>query len=141
MTHDLFRGPLLAAALCLAGAALPLAAETAAAADASSPAGDPVHGQQIFQRCGACHFIDKDANKVGPSLKGVFGRKAGSVAGYSYSKAMSDAGAGGLVWNETTLPGFLASPRKTVPGTRMAFFGLTNQADIDDVIAYLKANP
>ncbi|TWF57049.1 c-type cytochrome [Neorhizobium alkalisoli] len=132
MAYEMIFRPLMAAVvygtLCLGTATLTQAADAA-------------HGQQVFRQCSACHSADTATNKVGPSLKGVVGRHAGAVADYKYSKALTDAGTGGTVWDDATLGAFLASPRKAMPGTRMSFFGLSKQADIDDVIEYLKSNP
>lgn len=75
---------------------------------------------------------------MGPHLMGVVGRPVGSVADYKYSQAMKDAGSGGMVWTEDKLREFLSSPKKTVPGTSMRFFGLWSESGIDDLIAYLK---
>lgn len=95
-------------------------------------------GQQVFNKCKACHVADEDTNKVGPSLKGVIGRTAGAHADYSYSPAMKDAGANGLVWNDETLTSYLRKPKDIVPKTKMAFAGLKKDEDIANVIAYLK---
>jgi cytochrome c len=76
-----------------------------------------------------------EKNKIGPYLKGVFGRKAGAVAGFSYSNAMKSSG---IVWNEDKLKAFVANPKALVPGTKMTFVGLKKQDEIDDLIAYLK---
>lgn len=74
-------------------------------------------GQAIFeQRCAACHSVEPDDNEVGPSLAGVVGRKAGSLAGYNYSPALK---ASGKVWTRPQLDQFLAGPQKLVPGTKM----------------------
>ena len=74
-------------------------------------------GQAIFeQRCAACHSVEPDDNEVGPSLAGVVGRKAGSLAGYNYSPALK---ASGKVWTRPQLDQFLAAPQKLVPGTKM----------------------
>ncbi len=113
---------------------LPILAPAAAAADLA-------HGKRVFQTCRSCHVVDSDANRFGPTLKGVVGRKAASIAGFSYSQAMTEAGAAGLVWDEAALSEFLYSPKRKVPGTAMRFWGLWSQSEIDDVIAYLKANP
>lgn len=86
-------------------------------------------------------MVDNEANRFGPTLKGVVGRRAGSVPDFKYSQAMKDAGAAGLVWDDAALAAFLSSPKRKVPGTSMRFFGLWTQSEIDDVIAYLKANP
>lgn len=91
-------------------------------------------------KAGPCHSIDSDTNKAGPHLKGVFARPAGSVADFRYSKAMSEAGAAGLIWDDAALAEFLSSPKTKVPNTSMRFWGTWFQSEIDDLIAYLKAN-
>ena len=98
-------------------------------------AGDPAKGKQIFVKCQACHSIEKGVNKVGPSLNGIVGTKAGDVTGYNFTDAMKNSG---LTWDEATLDKYLTSPRKMVPGTRMVFPGLPKEQDRQDVIAYLK---
>lgn len=103
--------------------------------------GDPERGERAFSKCSACHSIENPRTRMGPHLMGVVGRPAGSVADYNYSQAMKDAGAGGLVWNNEKLHAFLSSPKKTVPGTSMRFFGLWSDSEIDDLIAYLKTVP
>lgn len=100
-----------------------------------SPKGDPVHGQQIFGRCAACHTLGQSGGRIGPVLNGVVGRKAGSVPGYAYSPAMK---ASGLTWNVATLARFLQAPAKVVPGTKMFFPGLPNSQDQADLEAYLQ---
>ncbi|QKC96583.1 cytochrome c family protein [Mesorhizobium sp. NZP2298] len=95
-------------------------------------------GKVVFKKCAACHNADTDANKVGPTLKGVVGRTAGTAPGYSYSKAMKDAGAAGLVWDEPNLTEYLTDPKAKVPTNKMGFPGLKNPDDIKNVIAYLK---
>lgn len=112
-------------------AAALLAATFAAPAKAE---GDAVKGKSVFNRCSACHAVT-DQNKIGPSLLGVVGRKAGTVAGAKYSKAMQ---ASDLTWDEATLMNFLAGPSKLVPGTTMPQ-GFPNAQDREDVIAYLKS--
>jgi cytochrome c len=102
---------------------------------AAGPKGDPVHGQQIFARCAACHTLGQSGGKMGPSLNGVYGRKSGTLAGYTYSPAMK---ASGLTWTSPTLEHFLAAPMKAVPGTKMFFPGLPAPQDQADVVAYLK---
>ncbi len=99
---------------------------------------DPLaaRGQEVFARCVACHAADRPLTKVGPHLVGVFGRTAGSLDGFPYSDALM---ASGLVWDDATLAAFLHNPRELVPGNRMAFVGLRDDADIDAVIAYLRA--
>ena len=99
-------------------------------------AGDAVKGEKVFRRCEACHYVDKEKNKTGPHLVDIIGRAAGTVEGYKYSKAMAGSG---LVWDETTMAGFLTKPKRYLKGTKMAFVGLRKESDIADVIAYLKA--
>ncbi len=103
--------------------------------------GDAALGKKVFYRCMACHEAATDRDKVGPHLLGVVGRTAGSAENFNYSQAMKDAGAAGLVWDETNLAAYLSAPKLKIPGNRMAFPGLTNDDDIANVIAYLKADP
>lgn len=121
MTHILMR-----AMLCAGLAGMSVAAS----------AQDVAKGRAVFLRCGACHTIDAGEPKMGPDLGAVYGRKAGTLAGYAYSPAMKSAG---VTWDAGTLDTFLAAPRSLVPGTRMAFPGLANAADRANVIAYLKS--
>jgi len=104
---------------------------------ASVEAADLKKGKKVFNKCKACHALEAGKKKVGPSLHGVFGRTAGSVDGFKYSKAMADSG---IVWDETTIAEYLKQPRKYIPGNKMAFAGLKKQADIDNLMAYLKEN-
>ena len=99
-------------------------------------AGDIEAGAKVFKKCKACHVVDKEKNKTGPHLVNLFGRTAGSLEGYKYSKAMK---ASGIVWDEETLAGYLRAPKKYVKGTKMAFVGLKKDADIESIIAYLKS--
>jgi cytochrome c len=117
---------LIASVLAL-GAIVPMAASMAAQ-DA-----DAAHGKIVFQTCAACHSDKPDA--IGPSLRGVYGRKSGSLDNFRYSNAMLRAK---LTWNEANLRAYLKDPQAKVRGNRMPFAGLTNPQDIDDVIAYLK---
>lgn len=102
---------------------------------APAVANDVVSGEKVFKRCKACHYADKEKNKTGPHLVNVIDRKAGSIEGYKYSKAMA---ASGLVWDEATLTAYLKAPKKFLKGTKMAFAGLKKDADIKNLIAYLK---
>ena len=97
---------------------------------------DAAAGENTFKVCKACHQIGEGAkNAVGPVLNGIVGRKAGTYADYNYSDANKNSG---LTWDEATLKDYLKDPRAKVVGTKMAFPGLKKDADIDNVIAYLK---
>jgi cytochrome c len=98
-------------------------------------------GKVVFRKCAACHAADTSTNKVGPHLGDVIGRIAGTVEGYTYSKAMKDAGAAGLVWDEAHLSEYLVAPKAKVPGTKMAFAGIKNPDEIANLVAYLKTLP
>ncbi|MER8555554.1 cytochrome c family protein [Mesorhizobium sp. M1217] len=112
-----------------------LTAVGSAHAQESSP-GNAEAGAVVFRRCMACHKVGPDAqNGVGPVLNGVVGRSAGEYPDYSYSSANKNSG---LIWDEPTLTTYLRAPRKLVPGTKMAFSGLSKDQEIADVIAYLK---
>jgi len=87
-----------------------------------------------FAACSACHSAD-GANGVGPTLKGVYGRKSGTASGFTYSRAMRSAG---LTWDEKSLDSFLADPQKAVPGNHMPFPGVPDAKQRADVIDYLK---
>jgi len=100
-------------------------------------AGDIKAGEKVFKKCKACHYADREKHKTGPHLVNIMGREAGSLEDYKkYSKAMK---ASGIVWDDTTLADYLRAPKKYVKGTKMAFVGLKKDADIENVIAYLKA--
>jgi len=96
----------------------------------------PMRGKLLFLRCASCHNIDDTASpKIGPNLKGVIGRRAGSLPGYNYSGAMRSQT---FTWDEATLDRWLTKPSELVPGTAMAFGGLPNKADRDAIIGYLR---
>jgi len=98
-------------------------------------AGDASKGQSLFVRCAVCHTAQKGAaNRIGPNLFAVVGRKAGTLAGYSYSSAMTKSG---IVWGTDTLPHYLMGPAGAVPGTKMTFAGLSSRQQADDMAAYL----
>ncbi|MBX9884746.1 MAG: cytochrome c family protein [Novosphingobium sp.] len=120
----------------LGSATLAAIAAAGAAQAAGAPAGDAARGKTVFARCAVCHDLNTGAIRLGPSLKGVVGRKAGTFANFSYSAGMKGKG---VTWGVDTLDQFLTAPSKYVPGTRMAFPGLSNPQDRADVIAYLKA--
>lgn len=131
---------LLACTLAACGSpADPPPAQTEAGAAASAPAGTlaAAAGSKpaAFTQCAACHAVVPGKNGIGPTLVGVFGRTAGTMPGFAYSKAMTAYGAS---WDETTLDAFLAAPMKTVPGTKMSYAGLSNGAKRKELIEYLK---
>ena len=99
-------------------------------------------GARIFQRCYACHSLDPaDRNLAGPTLRGVLGRRAGSVEGFEYSPALRDAGRGGLVWTEEAFDRFLDDPEEFVPGIRMGGVRLRDPAERRALIDWLKSVP
>ena len=110
--------------------AVAVALSSAAFAD-----GDAAKGEKVFAKCKACHSLEAGQNKVGPSLAGLFGRKAGSVEGFKYSDAMVNSG---VTWDEAQLSKYLENPKEAVAGNKMAFPGLKKEEDRNDVIAYLK---
>lgn len=97
--------------------------------------GDPQKGQTVFNQCRPCHSLEPNKNGIGPTLHGLFGRKAGTVPGYNYSAAMKNAN---VTWNDDTLRQYLADPHKFIPGDKMAFVGVKNPQQLEDLIAYLK---
>ena len=97
-------------------------------------AADPAAGQVIFNRCKICHSLEPGKNIVGPSLHGVFGRTAGTGDNFAYSEAMKSSG---IVWDDSALEKYLHNPGAVVPGTKMAFPGLKDDAQIADLLAYL----
>ena len=105
---------------------LALSGGVAAAADAE-------HGKAVFAACAACHSERPDA--LGPSLKGVVGRKAAALEDFRYSAAMKRAN---LVWDENNLRDYIRDPQGKVKGNRMPYGGVTEPSDVDDLIAYLK---
>jgi cytochrome c2 len=89
-----------------------------------------------FFQCRSCHATEPGRQMIGPSLAGIFGTKAGDVAGYNFSPAMKQAN---IVWDEKTLDAFLKDPHQVVPGTKMTFPGLKDDARRAEVVAYLKS--
>jgi cytochrome c len=113
-----------------------------ASASSAQEVGDATAGATVFKKCMGCHAVGEGArNKVGPVLNGVVGRQAGTFADFRYSDAMVKAGQGGLTWTPEMLAKYLHSPKDLVPGNKMAFPGLKEQADIDNVVAYLASLP
>jgi cytochrome c len=110
----------------LASALQPFAVTLVAAADAA-------HGKAVFQNCAACHSDKPDA--IGPSLRGVYGRKSAALTDFHYSNAMMRAG---LTWDDANLRDYLKDPQAKIKGNRMPFGGISDPKDIDDLIAYLR---
>lgn len=103
----------------------------------ASATGDAAAGKLVFAQCRTCHVTDAGLNKVGPSLAGIIGRKAGSVPGFNYSPANASAD---VTWSKEKLFQYLEKPQRVVPKTKMIFAGLPDAQKRADVIAYLE-NP
>ncbi|MDH3597311.1 MAG: cytochrome c family protein [Rhodospirillales bacterium] len=116
-------------------ASLLVAGALALASQGALAAGDAAKGEKVYKKCKACHSLEAGKKKVGPSLAGIFGRTAGTVEGFKYSKAMVESG---IVWDDKTMDEFLAKPKKVIPKTRMGFPGLKKEADRANLIAYMK---
>lgn len=119
------------AALCVGVLVVTLVGTSMAAA------GDAVVGAGVFaNRCKECHEAPPNSRKAGPSLVGVVGRLAGSLAGFDYSDAMRSAG---FTWSEEQLRAYLLNPKAVVPKNRMLFNGLKREGEVEDLVAYLKS--
>ena len=117
----------------VAGALLLQCGGVAAATQQPLVKGDPRNGEQVYARCMACHSLTE--NRIGPRHCGLFGRRAGTVAGFDYSPAMRRSK---IVWNAQVLDRFLADPMKYVPKTAMAYSGVPDPKERADLIAWLK---
>lgn len=133
-------GALVALALSLSACGQPAADKpadpvTPAASEsvAAAPAADAKPAS--FMQCATCHAVEKGKHGVGPSLAGIYGTKAGDVAGYAFSEPMK---ASGLTWDDKTLDAYLTNPMKMVPGTKMTFAGMADAAKRKEVIEYIK---
>jgi cytochrome c len=104
-------------------------------ADAARADGDAARGEKKFGDCTACHKLEAGANNVGPSLHGIFTRKAGELADFRYSPAMKRSG---ITWSPETLDKFIADPQAMVPANRMPYAGIADAGDRADLIAYLQ---
>ena len=112
-----------------------LAAAVVMTASPSFAAGNAVNGKVVFGRCAICHTVNKGgSNGLGPNLFGVVGRKAATLAGYSYSGPLKGSG---ITWTTDKLKAWVSGPQRMVPGTKMAFAGISNPSQQDDVVAYL----
>lgn len=123
--------PAFAIALLLALVAPPALAEEI---------GDAEEGATLFDRqCKACHQVGEGAaNRVGPKLNGIFGRRVGSLADYDYSKSMARMGSDGLIWTLQTLDVYIENPKALVSGTKMSYPGLKDPGSRADLMAYLR---
>ena len=108
------------------------------ATQASAQSGDATRGQRVFnQQCRACHTLEKDgASTVGPNLHGVFGRKAGTAPGFSYSPALKNSG---IVWTEDNLMKWIENAPAMVPGTPMPHVSISDPPERYYIVAYLKS--
>ena len=107
-----------------------------AASAGMAVAGDIAAGETVFKKCTPCHSIGENAkNMVGPAQNGLKGRKAGTVPGFNYSDANKNSG---IVWEEATFKEYIKDPKAKIPGTKMAFVGIKNDQEINDLWAYLK---
>lgn len=107
---------------------------TAVSAHAS---GDPRAGAIVFKRCAVCHTSDKGGGAgLGPNLFGIVGRKAASRPGFAYSGSLRKAG---ITWTEANLTKWVANPASMVPGTKMAFGGISSKRQQADVVTYLES--
>jgi cytochrome c len=97
-------------------------------------AADAEKGKAVFEQCTACHSLDGTGDYDGPTLHGVIGRKAGALEDYRYSAAMKRSD---VVWDAATLDAYVADPQAFIPGNRMAFAGISDKAQRDDLIAFL----
>ena len=98
--------------------------------------GDAKRGEARFQECAACHKLGAGANEVGPSLHGIFSRKAGELSDFRYSPAMKRSG---ITWTPETLDKFISDPQVMVPANRMPYAGMASAGDRADLIAYLQS--
>jgi cytochrome c len=96
--------------------------------------GDAVRGEARFQDCAACHRLEAGVNNVGPSLHGIFSRKAGELPDFRYSPALKHSG---IIWTPETLDAFLTNPQALVPGNRMPYAGMADAGNRADLIAHL----
>ena len=96
---------------------------------------DAAAGEKVFLVCKVCHQVGENAkNAVGPVLNGLFGRKAGTVDGFSYSEGNKHSG---ITWDDATFSEYIKDPKAKVPGTKMVFAGIKDEQKIKDLIAYL----
>jgi len=113
---------------------LALALELAMVSRLSGAEGDAVRGQKLYEECIACHSLEPGLHGIGPSLYGVFNRKAGELSDYRYSPTLKRSG---IIWTADTIDAFIADAQQFLPANRMPYAGMPNAADRADLIAYL----
>ncbi len=121
--------------LAMRGTSLIWAMALLAAAGSARADGDAARGEKRFEDCASCHKLQAGENEVGPSLHGLFDRKAGELADFRFSPALKRSG---ITWTAQTLDTFLADPQTVVPANRMPYAGMLDAADRADLIAYLQ---
>jgi len=100
---------------------------------------ETLEGPRLFQRCYACHSLDPAERALsGPNLRGLFGRRVGTLEGFDYSPALREAGARGLVWSQETLDRFLEDPEEFIPGARMGGVRLRDPVERRALIQWMK---
>ncbi|WP_240789900.1 cytochrome c family protein [Roseomonas sp. HF4] len=117
-----------------------MVAAAAAVPGVARAQGDAEAGQRVFNQCRACHTINEGGrNGVGPNLWGIVGRRAASIDGFRYSANMREVAEGGHVWTVENLRAYITNPKAVVPRGSMSYAGLRNEAQLNDLIAYLQA--
>jgi len=128
-----------AATRAVAAAPILLLALVLAACGREQPVDQVEAGRKVFARCANCHQVGPGArNLFGPELNGIIGRRAGGLPGYAYSPALKQAG---FTWDEAKLAAFVRDPEQVVPGNAMRFWGLSDERQVADLLAYLRSHP
>ncbi len=96
---------------------------------------DASRGEKLFEECRACHAVERRVNEVGPSLHGVFGRRAGALGDFRYSTALKKSG---IIWTRQTMDAYVVDPQKAVPANRMPYAGMADARDRADLIDYMQ---
>lgn len=131
---------ILAGSLAIAGCSVePDSTDPAAPAEAelafADLTGDAAAGERAYGKCRSCHLLEPGRNTIGPTLHGVVGRQAGTVAGFNYSDANASAD---LEWTPEALFDYLENPREFMPGNRMPFAGISDPQERADIVAFLE---
>ena len=111
------------------------AAATVLAVNAARAEGDPKRGEKLFEECRACHATERGVHGVGPSLHGVFGRRAAGLEDFRYSPALKKSG---ITWTPQAMDSYVVDPQKAVPANRMPYAGMPEARDRADLIAYMQ---